>query len=127
MTARHLTPRELDVLGALWEAGEATVAEVRDRVPAELAYTTILTVLRGLELKGFAKHRKEGRAFVYRATVRADDAAQGLVDRVMDRVFQGSPVKLLAHLVSDPDIDEADLRRMRRLLDERLQTREGDE
>lgn len=120
MTEHRLTPRELDVMGALWEAGEATVAEVRERVPAELAYTTILTVLRGLELKGFVKHRKEGRAFVYRTTAEPGAAAQGLVDRMVDRVFQGSPVKLLAHLVSEREIDESDLRRMRELLDEQI-------
>jgi len=125
MSQHRLTPRELDVMGVLWDAGEATVAEVRDRMPPELAYTTVLTVLRGLELKGYATHRKDGRAFVYRATVRADDAAQGLVDRVVDRVFQGSPVKLLAHLVADRHIDEADLRRMRRMLDERLRAEGG--
>jgi len=126
VSKHRLTPRELDVMGALWEAGEATVAEVRERVPADLAYTTILTVLRGLELKGFVAHRKEGRAFVYRTTVEPGDAAQGLVDRMVDRVFQGSPVKLLAHLVSEREIEESDLRRMRMLLDERLGAEDGE-
>jgi len=112
-------------MGVLWDAGEATVAEVRERMPPDLAYTTILTVLRGLELKGYVTHRKDGRAFAYRATVRADNAGQGLVDRVVDRVFQGSPVKLLAHLVADRSVDENDLRRMRRMLDERLRAEEG--
>lgn len=122
MTAeeRRLTPRELDVMGALWATGEATVAEVRERLPAELAYTTVLTVLRGLELKGFVTHEKSGRAFVYRPAVEPEDAAQTLVERVLDRVFGGSPVKLLAHLVSDRDIDTGDLERMRRMLDEEL-------
>lgn len=118
---RHqLTPRELDVMAAVWELGEATVADVQSRLPAELAYTTVLTVLRGLELKGFVRHRKEGRAFVYEARVQPEDAAQGLVDRVLDRVFQGSPVKLLAHLVEERRIDAGDLERMRRLLDEQI-------
>ena len=122
MTAdeRRLTPRELDVMGALWSLGEATVAEVRERLPAELAYTTVLTVLRGLELKGFVTHEKEGRAFVYRPLVEAEDAAETLVGRLIDRVFGGSPVKLLAHLVSDRGIDEEDLERMRRMLDDEL-------
>lgn len=122
MTAeeRRLTPRELDVMGAVWSLGEATVAEVRERLPAELAYTTVLTVLRGLELKGFVTHDKAGRAFVYRPLMEAEDAAQNLVDRVIDRVFGGSPVRLLAHLVSDRDIDPGDLERMRRMLEDEL-------
>ena len=122
----RLTPRELDVMGAVWELGEATVAEVQARLPAELAYTTVLTVLRGLELKGFVEHHKEGRAFVYRARVEPGDAAQGLVDRVVDRVFQGSPVKLLAHLVAERRIDPQELKRMRRLLDDHIDRAEAE-
>lgn len=120
MARPRLTPRELDVMGALWDAGEATVAEVKSRLSDELAYTTVLTVLRGLELKGYVSHRKDGRAFVYEPSVEAEEAAQTLVERMVDRVFQGSPVKLLAHLVSDGDIERDDLVRMRRMLDERL-------
>lgn len=122
----RLTPRELDVMGALWQTDEATVAEVRDRLPADLAYTTVLTVLRGLEQKGYAAHRKEGRAFVYRARVAADAAGASLVDRLLDRVYQGSPVRLMAHLVSDRKLTKTEARRMRELLDERLREMEAE-
>ena len=53
------TDRELDVMAVLWERGSATVAEVRERIPDELAYTTVLTVLRTLEEKGHVGHRGE--------------------------------------------------------------------
>lgn len=125
MAKRRLTPRELDVMGAVWELGETTVAEVQQRLRDPLAYTTVLTVLRGLELKGFVRHRKEGRAFVYSARISPDDAGAGLVERVLDRVFQGSPVKLLAHLVSERDLSRDELERMRSLLEQRLDETEG--
>ena len=57
-----LGDRELDVMGVLWELRSGTVAEVRERLPAELAYTTVLTILRNLEEKGFVSHEVEGRA-----------------------------------------------------------------
>lgn len=114
----RLTARELDVMSALWALGEATVADVRSRLAADLAHTTVLNVLRGLESKGHVEHETHGRAFVYRARLEPDEAAVGLVDRVLDRIFLGSPVKLLAHLVSRRRIAPDELERMRRLLDE---------
>src|ERR1044071_336772 len=62
---RTLGERELDVMGVLWGMGSGTVAEVRDRLPASLAYTTVLTILRNLEAKGFVRHDAEGKAHRY--------------------------------------------------------------
>ena len=56
------TDRELDVMGVLWERGPSTVTEVREGLADELAYTTVLTVLRVLEEKGHVGHEEEGRA-----------------------------------------------------------------
>ena len=62
MSKLHLTPRELDIMSVLWELGEATVTEVRDRIDTELAYTGVSSMIRTLELKGYVAHRKgEGR------------------------------------------------------------------
>jgi BlaI family transcriptional regulator, penicillinase repressor len=60
-----LGDRELDVMGVLWDLGSGTVAEVRDKLPADLAYTTVLTILRNLEAKGFVHHVAEGKAHRY--------------------------------------------------------------
>ena len=113
-------------MGALWASGESTVADVRDALADDLAYTTVLTVLRGLEQKGYVVHRKEGRAFRYRPVVAAEAAGATLVGRLLDRVYQGSPVKLMTHLVAEGDLSEVDVRRMRALLDERLRALEGE-
>ena len=120
----HFTDRELDVMAVLWDRSSATVAEVRDALEDELAYTTVLTVLRTLEEKGFVDHVGEGKAHRYRPLVARDRAGQSAVRRLVSKVFGGSSELLLTHLVSDKDLTAAELKRMRRLLDQRLREEE---
>lgn len=114
------TDRELDVMSVLWDAGSATVAEVRERLADELAYTTVLTVLRTLEQKGHVAHTGEGRAHRYRPLVKREAAGRSALRRLLDKVFEGSPELLLTQLVSDKNLTDEELRRLRRLLEERL-------
>ncbi len=117
----RFTDRELDVMAVLWELGEATVADVQARLSDELAYTTVLTVLRTLEEKGHVGHREgEGRAYRYRPLVEREEASASALARLLDRVFRGSPELLLTQLVSERELSDEELERMRRLLDERL-------
>jgi BlaI family penicillinase repressor len=115
------TDRELDVMGVLWNRGPSTVAEVRKHLADELAYTTVLTVLRILEEKGYVGHEEEGRAHRYYPQVERQAAGESALRRLTRKLFQGSPELLLTHLVSDRKLSEKDLRRMRELLDQRLQ------
>lgn len=113
----RLTQRELDVMSVLWELGEATATEVRERVDPNLAYTSISTILRLLEMKGYVAHRRgDGKTHVYFAAVDAETAGKSALDRLLDKVYGGSPLKLLAHLVEDRKLSEKDLARMRDLL-----------
>jgi predicted transcriptional regulator len=120
----QFTDRELDVMAVLWERGSATVAEVRDGLADELAYTTVLTVLRTLEEKGHVDHVEEGKAHRYLPLVARDRAGKSAVRRLVKKVFGGSSELLLTHLVSDRNLSAAELKRMRRLLDERLREEE---
>ena len=120
----QFTDRELDVMAVLWERGSATVAEVRDALEDELAYTTVLTVLRTLEEKGYVDHVGEGKAHRYHPLVARERAGQSAVRRLVTKLFDGSPELLLTHLVSDKDLTAAELKRMRRLLDQRLREEE---
>ena len=117
------TDRELDIMGVLWERGPSTVAEVREALADELAYTTVLTVLRVLEDKGHVGHQEEGRAHRYFPRVERSEAGQSALRRLTRKVFRGSPELLLTHLVSDRQLSAEDLRRMRELLDQRLRDR----
>ncbi|HEX6536474.1 MAG TPA: BlaI/MecI/CopY family transcriptional regulator [Gemmatimonadaceae bacterium] len=113
-----LGDRELDVMGVLWEMGSGTVAEVRERLPAELAYTTVLTILRNLEEKGFVTHEAEGRAHRYLPRIARSEARATLVGRLVEKLFHGSPEQLLVHLVRERKLTADDLARIRRTLRE---------
>lgn len=117
MTDLHLTQRELDIMSVLWELGEATVTEVRDRVDPNLAYTTISSMIRTLEIKGYVSHRRgEGKTHVYFPAIDAEAAGESALGRVLDKIYGGSPIKLLAHLMEQNRPSEKELARMRDLL-----------
>jgi len=114
------TPRELDVMSILWDLGSATVSEVQKRITDTLAYTTVLSSLRTLEEKGYVRHEGEGRAFRYYPLLDWTSAGHRELGRLLKKVFKGSPELLLVQLVSDRGMDQAQLRRLRALVDERL-------
>lgn len=114
------TDRELDVMAVLWRNGNGTVAEVRDALPDDLAYNTVLTVLRTLQEKGYVRPVAEGRAHRYVPTVTQEQAGKTVLARVLDKVFAGSTESLLTQLVSDRAVSPDELRRLRKLLDDRL-------
>ena len=119
MSDLHLTARELDIMGVLWELGEATVNEVRDRVDPDLAYTSVSTMIRTLELKGYVSHRRgEGKTHVYFPLIEAERAGESVLARALDKIYGGSPIKLLAHLVSQRRLTKDELARMRAMLEE---------
>jgi BlaI family penicillinase repressor len=116
----HLTQRELDIMSVLWDLGEATVTEVRDRVNPDLAYTSISTMIRTLEMKGFVSHRRgEGKTHVYFPAIDPETAGESALSRVLDKIYGGSPIKLLAHLVEQRRLSSSELERMRALLGKR--------
>jgi len=114
------TGRELDVMAVLWDQGSATVGEVRDKISDELAYTTVLTILRTLEMKGHVEHTDEGRAYRYRSTVDQRDARRNHLKRLTRKLFSGSTAALLTHLVSDRSLKEKDLLALQKMIRERI-------
>jgi predicted transcriptional regulator len=114
-----LTDREADVMQALWEHGPSLVAEVRERLSDDLAYTTVLTVLRTLEGKGYVGHEEEGRGHRYFASIKQQAARKNAVQHLTDKLFKGSAELLFSHLVSEQKLSPEQIRRMRQLLAER--------
>jgi BlaI family transcriptional regulator, penicillinase repressor len=114
------TERELDVMGVLWEHGPSTVAEVQAALSDELAYTTVLTMLRTLEEKGHVAHGEEGRAYRYYPLVERSEAGASAVGRLVRKLFRGSPELLLTHLVAERGLTREQLEGIRALLDERI-------
>ncbi|MEO7361928.1 MAG: BlaI/MecI/CopY family transcriptional regulator [Gemmatimonadaceae bacterium] len=114
------TDRELDIMRVLWEHGPSTVTEVREHLTDELAYNTVLTMMRILEEKGYAGRTEEGRAHRYHAIVEQEAAGRSALKRLVDGLFGGSPDLLLTNLVNDKKMKRADIERLRKALDDRL-------
>jgi predicted transcriptional regulator len=124
MTETFFTDRELDVMSILWKEGSATVTEVRERLADELAYTSVLSALQTLEEKGYVRHEQEGRAYRYFPMVAPEQAGGSAIGRILDKIFHGSAELMLAQLVSDRNVPPAELKRMRKLLKERLRAKD---
>lgn len=112
--------REMDLMDVLWERGSATAAEVRDLLAVDLAYNTVLTILRRLEQKGYVGHEEEGRAHRYFPLVEREKARESAVRRLLDKAFDGSAELMLTHLVTESKLDDEQIRRLRQLLQEQL-------
>ena len=110
------TDREADVMQILWERGPSVVAEVREALHDELAYTTVLTVLRTLETKGYAGHTEEVRGHRYHAAIEQQVARKSALRHLTSKLFKGSTELLFAQLVSDKKLGADDIARMRKLL-----------
>jgi predicted transcriptional regulator len=111
-----LTDREADVMQVLWEQGPSVVSEVKDKLTDSLAYTTVLTILRTLETKGYVSHEEEGRGHRYFATVQQQAAQRSALAHLTGKLFKGSSELLFTHLVSDRKLSPMQIRRMRALL-----------
>ncbi len=116
-----LGERELDLMEALWDLREAAVADVHEtlaRRDVEIAYTTVQTMLNRLVDKGLAARQLDGRAYRYRPRLPRPEAAGGAVGSLIARFFGGSAEELARHLVEE-DLSDAELERIRRLIERR--------
>lgn len=115
-----LTEAELRIMHVLWEKGPGTVQQVLDALPGEkpLAYNSVLTIIRILEKKGCVRHIKDGRAHVYRAVLKQDEAKRSEIQHLLGRFFQNSRELLVLNILEDEGIDEQELRRLRQILKE---------
>ena len=118
MPVPSFTDRELDVMAVLWELGSATVPEVREKMADDLAYTTVQTVLRTLEAKGYVSHQEEGRFHRYQPLVEREEAGRSALNRLVTKIFRGSPELLLTQLVAQRQLGDDQILRMRKLLED---------
>jgi predicted transcriptional regulator len=114
-----LADREAEIMEVLWDSGPCTVAEVKERVSDDLAYTTVLTFLRNLESKGYVTHDAQGKAHRYSALVPRAAAQRSALQAIAQKFFKGSTAMVLTHLVADEKLGEADIKRLRAMLSRR--------
>jgi predicted transcriptional regulator len=116
----NLTEGELPLMEVLWKKGRATVGDVIASLPTDPppAYSTVLTTLRILEAKGYLRHTKEGRAFVYEPIVVQEEASRKALDHLVNRFFGGSCELLVMNLLNEETIGRAELRRIKKMIAE---------
>jgi predicted transcriptional regulator len=118
-----LTRAETEIMQVLWSRGDATVHDVVEAAKRPLAYTTVLTMLRLLEQKGYATHAPSpdgGRAHVYRAAVTEAGARRSHLRDFVDRLFAGRPEELVMGLVNEASMSRAELEQLRAAIDAKL-------
>ena len=116
MADNEPSPRELDVLKALWALGSGSVREVHERMcpDGELAFNTIQTLLRIMEDKGLIRHRAQGRTFIYEPIYNRDRVTA----RLLHRVFDGALDQAVLSLLQAKDASEMELRGLERMIAE---------
>ncbi len=113
---------ELQIMNVVWEKGKATVHDVKDTLGRgrKPAYSTILTMMRKLEVKGYLEHDVDDRTYVYRPAISRKVVRHGILGDIVDRLFEGSPSLLLNSLVEQNRISKKELREIQRLIKERV-------
>jgi BlaI family transcriptional regulator, penicillinase repressor len=114
-----LTEAELPIMNVLWDKGPATVHEVLQALQSKpnLAYNSVLTIIRILETKGYVKHVKDKRAHIYMPKIDRKDATRFEVRHLVSRFFGNSQERLLLNMLEESSIGAEELARVRELLE----------
>ena len=115
-----LTEAELRLMDVLWQQGPSTVQQVLEALPGKspLAYNSVLTTIRILEKKGYVRHIKDGRAYIFRALVEREEASRSEIRHLAHRFFQNSHEMLVLNILEDRGVDSEELNRLRQLLEQ---------
>jgi predicted transcriptional regulator len=114
-----LTDAEARVMAVLWRLQKASVGDVVTAMNKTRAvtYSTVQTILRILETKGYVTHGKVARAFVYEPVVDERQARRRALRHLVSRLFEGSPSLLVLNVLEDEDIDPAEREQLKRLIE----------
>ena len=115
-----LTPQELEIMKLVWVRDTATVRDIYEALldRRKIAYTTVMTMMKILETKGYLKKRRRDRAFIYQPVHPKNQVIGGMIREFVDRVFNGAAEPLLVHLVKSRRISEKDLQKIIRMVEE---------
>jgi BlaI family penicillinase repressor len=121
MRPKHatLTPQELEIMKLVWERDTATVRDIYEALleKRKIAYTTVMTMMKILETKGYLKKTRQERAFLYRPTRPKNQVLGGMLREFIDRVFNGAAEPLVVHLVKEKRLKEKDLQKIVRMIE----------
>ena len=113
-----LAGQELEIMKVIWQLEQATVRDVYEALlkRRKIAYTTVMTMMKILEQKGYLKKSDKDRAFVYRPARPQRQVINGMVKEFINRVFNGSAEPLLLHLVEEKGLSPEEVSEIRRLI-----------
>ena len=120
-----LTNAEHRIMEVIWAKGSATVADVVEALDGEDAYTTILTLMTILKVKGYLSSRKEGRAFVFIPRVDRDTAARKAVHQLLSKFFAGSPSELVLSFLREEELTPQELDAIKKKIQSSSEERHG--
>ncbi len=115
-----LSKGETEVVRAIWELGDVTVGAVHESLSEkrDIDYSTVQTYIRRLEAKGYLKARRLGRTKIYSANVRPKQVIGEAINDFLGLLFDGEMMPLFCHLIDQRNISEAEIKQLRKMLDE---------
>ena len=116
----HLSRRERQIMDVIYERGKASAAEVLEAMPDPPSYSAVRAMLRVLEEKGHVVHEQDGARYIYAPAVPREEVRESALRRIVQTFFGGSAEQAVAALIdiSREDLDDEQLRRMKRLIDQ---------
>ena len=110
---------QAEVMEIVWNLGEATVAQVHERITRrrKVTYTTVLVAMQKLDKKGWLKHRREGRAYVYQPGRSRETAHGNLLKDLLKQAFGGDPQLMLSRLLDQHPMSDTELSELKKLID----------
>ncbi len=115
-----LSPTETEILRTVWQLDKAAVQEIYENFPKKrkISFTTVQTLLRRIEKKGYLKHRVRGNANIYYAAVNMESVLKRAVNDFLERVFGGDPVPLMMYLAKHGKVTIQDIKNLIKLIEE---------
>ena len=113
-----LSHAQLEIMNVVWDLAEVSVGDVWNVLSKQrsVARNTVQTVMTRLSEKGWLKHRKQGRAFLFKASVARDSALGVLVDRLVETAFRGSAEGLVLAMLESRGLSDEEAVRIRKLI-----------
>ena len=121
--SEYPTELELQILKILWEQSPLPVRDVRQALAdggRDIAHTSVITTLNTMVDKKYLKRKKQGKSFLFVPRVTRQQVSEGMLGDVVGRVFDGSPTAVMVSLFNCAEIDEEELKELRRIINRRL-------
>ncbi|MCA9027849.1 MAG: BlaI/MecI/CopY family transcriptional regulator [Planctomycetaceae bacterium] len=126
--SEYPTRLELEILKVLWDQAPLPVRDVRARLDEQgrtLSHSSVITMLNIMVDKGYLKRSKQGKSFFFSPKVEQDSITGGIVEDLLDRVFDGSPAAMVLNLIETADLDADELAELRRLINRKAKERQS--